>query len=156
MSLFVHRTTNANHKRVVFRNVFGIYLDKTSAEVSGIFRRRGLNDSDVVDLRGGDDVERKSARISLRTRHCATVYPYVVVSLRQSANHDKFILDNTDSRHPSHYLRGVFILRFLNLLCRHARIDCQRRFHLIEQRRIDIAPRLCHHRYFVERLFRRL
>ena len=55
-----------------------IYILKLELAILGI-----LHDGKVVNLRTWDDVEGECPGISLRTRHCFSVHPHIVITLRQ-------------------------------------------------------------------------
>ena len=79
-------------------------------------RRGRLDNLEIVDLRGGDNVEGKGTGVGFARWDSRTVNPDVVVALRESANHDKFLVNNRDAWHTANHFRGILVLRTLNLL----------------------------------------
>ena len=93
---------------------------KPPLKIRGILRRGRLDNLEIVDLRGGDNVEGEGAGVGFARRDGRTVDPNVVIALRETAHHDEFLVDNRNAWHTADDLRGVLVLRTLNLLCGYA------------------------------------
>ena len=104
---------------VSYGYVLGIHLDKTSAEVGRIFRAGRFDNQQIVYLAARDDVEGEGAGIGLRTRCRSSVYPYIVVPLREAAHHHKLVFYQAHARHAPDDLAGVGVLCAAYLLSRH-------------------------------------
>ena len=86
MSCFRTSTFESAHgdvETVFCRNLLGVDDNETAWVIGGIFSRWRLHDGEVVNLRTWDDVEGECPGISLRTRHCFSVHPHIVITLRQ-------------------------------------------------------------------------
>ena len=129
-----------NRKGVVVGLVLGLNLDEAAREVGRNLRRGGFQNQDVLDLPGGDHVEREGPRIGLRTRNGRVVDPHVVVALRKSPGDDKFVVDERDARNAPHDLAGITVLRAGDRLARNAADHLQRVPYVDIDGRFGIRP----------------
>lgn len=125
MGLVVHRAAEVDLPCAILRHVAGLHQHHATGVVGGVFGCGGLDNHEVIELGGGQEVKRESAGVRLRTGDGGTVDPHLVVALRETAHHDELVVDERDTRHTAYDLGGVFVLRALYLLAADARLHAE-------------------------------
>ena len=125
VGLVVHCTAEVDLPRAVFGYVLGLDEHHAAGVVGGVFGCGGLDNHEVIELRGGQEVERERAGIGLRTGDGGTVDPHLVVALGETAHHDELVVDEGDSRHAAYDLGGIAVLCALYLLAADTRLDAE-------------------------------
>lgn len=118
----IHITSYRYSKSVTVRHIFCINQDKATCEICRIFRRSTFDYYDIVQLGRWDDIERKCTCICFAAGYCAIVYPYIIITLRQSSNHHELAIYNADTWYTADNFRCVLVLCPCDLLSGNARL----------------------------------
>ena len=138
--LTVPVTSYTDVERIGNRNLLRTDENEAARVISRILSIWHLHNGKVVDLRTRDHVEGEGARVSLTTRHGAVVDPYIIITLRQAADHHELVIDKAYARHTAYHLSCIAILRPLYLLCRDVTHYDGTRLGRLDCRHIRILP----------------
>lgn len=125
MGLVVHCAAEVDLPCAILRHVAGLHQHHATGVVGGVFGGGGLDNHEVIELGGGQEVKRESAGVRLRTGDGGTVNPNLIVALRETAHHDELVIDERDTRHAANDLGGIAVLCALNLLAADPRLDAE-------------------------------
>ena len=125
MGLVVHRTAEVDLPCAILRHVAGLHQHHATGVVGGVFRGGRLDNHEVIELGGGQEVKRESAGVRLRTGDGGTVNPNLIVALGQPSHHNELVVDERDTRHAANDLGGIAVLCALNLLAADTRLDAE-------------------------------
>ena len=125
---------------VFFGDTFGHYLDETAGEVARYLRRGGFIDQQVVNLTAGNHVEGEGTAVCLGTRDGQSVYPCVVVALRQAAHDDETVVYDGDAGDATDDFRSVPVGAFRYLGRRNTARDLRNGLYRSEHGYLGVAP----------------
>lgn len=125
MGLVVHRAAEVDLPCAILRHVAGLHQHHATGVVGGVLGCGGLDNHEVIELGGGQEVKRESAGVRLRTGDGGTVNPHLVVALRETAHHNELVVDERDTRHAANDLGGIAVLCALNLLAADTCLDAE-------------------------------
>ena len=135
---------------VVAGHGFGAYQHEAARIIGGIFGGGRFHNHHIVDLRAGNHVERKSARVGFRAGERHAVQPNVVVTLRQSADNNEAVADNRNAGYALHHFGRVAVLRAGDGLRGDAAHHHRRRLHARQHGDVGVAAPFGRHGNFVQ------
>ncbi len=152
VGLVIHCAAEVDLPRAVFGYVLGLDEHHAAGVVGGVFGCGGLDNHQVIELRGGQQVERERAGVGFRTGDGGTVDPYLVVALGEPPHHDELVVDERDARHAADDLGGVAVLGALYLLAADARLDAEGGFGGLENAHLGVLAALGYNSHLLQYL----
>ncbi len=114
--------------------------DETTGIVGRILSGRRFHYREVVDLITRNHVERESSRIGLTAWNGSSVDPYIIITLRETTDHDEFLVDEAHAWHTAYHLARIGVLGALYFLCRHIAHYDGTRLGLLDHRFLCVSP----------------